>query len=70
LSYFIAKVVLFFVIFGGFAPDFALLVGLIGFNISLNGGVAKKTAPVVATSPHPALNRFRSPLRVRPVISS
>jgi hypothetical protein len=66
LSYFIAKTILFFVIFGGFVSDLVVFVGLVGFSISLNGGVAKRV-PVAAVNPQPAFNRFRPPLVARPV---
>jgi hypothetical protein len=38
-AYFIARVVLFFFIFGAFYADIAQFVGLVGFSISLNGGI-------------------------------
>lgn len=69
ISYFIAKTILFFFVFGGFVSDLPAFVGLVGFSITVNGGVAKRV-PVAATSPQPALNRFRLPLRARPVTSS
>src|ERR1051325_4648121 len=42
LAYFIAKVILFFVIFGGFYSDLPMFIGIIGFSITYNGGVAKR----------------------------
>lgn len=48
LSYFIAKTFLFLFIFGGFYADLMGFVGIIGFSISLNGGVAKKPVAVPA----------------------
>jgi hypothetical protein len=69
ISYFIAKVLLFFFIFGGFVSDLATFIGLVGFSITVNGGVAKRV-PVAVVGPQPVLNRFRLPLRARPVTSS
>lgn len=56
LAMFIAKIFTFFVIFGGFYSDITVFVGLIGFSVSMNGGVAKP-APVVR--PKIVFNRFR-----------
>jgi len=57
LCYFIAKTIVFFVIFGGFYTDLFTFVGLVGFSISLNGGVAQAApAPV---RPQMVFNRFR-----------
>ncbi|HEY4415713.1 MAG TPA: hypothetical protein VGO57_08480, partial [Verrucomicrobiae bacterium] len=65
LSYFLAKVVLFFFVFGGFYTDLASFVGLVGFSISLNGGIAK---PVLAPArPQVVFNRFRQLPGARPV---
>jgi len=64
LSYFIAKTLLFLAIFGGFYSDLVGFVGLIGFSITLNGGVAKR-APAVRPQLVPV--RFRPPLVARPV---
>jgi len=64
LSYFIAKTIVFLFIFGGFSNELAAFVGLIGFSISLNNGVAKR---VIAVHPQPAPVRFRPPLLARPV---
>lgn len=43
---FIAKTLMFFFIFGGFYSDLMIFAGIIGFSVSLNGGVAKKTVAV------------------------
>lgn len=56
LSYFIAKLVMFLFIFGGFYSDIMIFTGIVGFSVSLNGGVAKP-APVV--HPNIVFNRFR-----------
>ena len=71
LAYFTAKILLFFLVFGGFYSDLALFVGLTGFSASLNGGIAKP-APVPvpeASLPRVAFNRFR-PLPVSPAVTS
>jgi len=68
LSYFLAKTILFFFIFGGLYGDLVVFVGLVGFSISLNGGVAKPvTAPV---HPQVVFNRFRPLPAARPVAST
>jgi O-Antigen ligase len=56
LSLFISKMIVFFVIFGGFHADLMNFVGIIGFNIALNGGVAK---PVPVVRPQLISRRFR-----------
>lgn len=66
LSYFISKTIVFFVIFGGFYSELESFIGIIGFSIALNGGVAKP-APVVEEN---TVKQFQ-PLRLRrPVLSS
>jgi len=67
LSYFIAKLVLFVVVFGGFYSDLVSFVGLVGFSVSLNGGVAR---PVPVTQPVRAFNRFRPLQLARPATSN
>jgi hypothetical protein len=56
LSYFVARAILYFFVFGGFYLDLMQFIGIVGFSISLNGGVAKR-APV--TRPRIVFNRFR-----------
>jgi len=56
LAYFIAKTIMFFLVFGSFYSDLMIFAGTIGFSISLNGGVARP-APVVR--PKIVFNRFR-----------
>ena len=68
MCYFIAKVVMFLFIFGGFYSELFVFTGLIGFNISLNGGVAQP-APAVER-PRVVFNRFRPLPMGRPVASS
>jgi hypothetical protein len=69
IAYFIAKIIIFFFVFGGFYGDLVLFAGLVGLSISINGGVATRV-PVAVVDPQPAFNRFRRPLMQRPVISS
>ena len=57
LSYFIAKMIFFIFIFGGFYGDLAFFAGMVGFAISLNGGVAKPVP--VMERPQVVFNRFR-----------
>ncbi len=66
LSYFIAKMVIFLVVVGGFYSDLMVFVGLIGFSVSLNGGVAK---PALATQPVKVFQRFRPFQLARPATS-
>lgn len=56
LSYFAAKTILYFFVFGGFYLDLMQFIGIIGFSVSLNGGVAK---PARITRPRILFNRFR-----------
>lgn len=69
LAYFLAKTLLFFVVFGGFYSDLAVFVGLVGLNLALNGGICKPVrvlavAERVSLQPRallkPALNVSRS----------
>jgi hypothetical protein len=56
LGYFFAKTLLFFFVFGGFYADVMLFTGIIGFSVSLNGGVAR---PAPVPRPRIVFNRFR-----------
>ena len=56
ISLFISKTLVFLIIFGGFYSDLVSFVGIIGFSISLNGGVAK---PALAVRPQLVPRRFR-----------
>lgn len=40
-AYFLAKVIMFHVIFGSFHSQFMFFVGVLGFSVSLNGGIRK-----------------------------
>ena len=66
LALFCVKVIVFFVIFGGFAADLAQFAGLVGLSVSVNGGVAK---PVAVPEPKVVFNRFRLHPSVRRPIS-
>jgi hypothetical protein len=57
LSLFIAKTIMFMAVIGGFYGDMAVFIGIVGLNISLNGGVAK---PVPVTRPQMAFRRVRT----------
>jgi len=65
LAYFVAKLILFFFVFGGFYSDFAVFTGLVGLSISLNGGVAKR---VRAPAPAPRSRIALVPSRLRPAL--
>ena len=51
LSAFIGRVVFFFSVFGVISSDLALLAGLVGLGISMNGGVVRKPASVAVAEP-------------------
>ena len=60
-SYFIAKIILFLIVFGGLYVDMQVFIGIIGLNISINGGIrrrALKSVPVT-TELQPAPMRPR-----------
>lgn len=62
LAYFIAKIFLFLVVFGGLYGDMYGFAGLIGLSVSLNGGICRRAAaPARASkkSPIPLLARPR-----------
>jgi hypothetical protein len=56
LAFYIAKILMFFAVFGSFYTDITVFAGLIGFSVSLNGGVAK---PASVPRPKIVFNRFR-----------
>jgi hypothetical protein len=63
LSSFIAHVILYLFVFGGFYSDMQVFAGIIGLSVSLNGGICKPAAkPVLAatTVPAHAQPRFQS----------
>ena len=45
LAHFLARTLLFFAVMGGFYGDLAFFSGLVGFSISLNGGILKNSPP-------------------------
>ncbi len=51
LAYFTMRLVYFLFLYGQFAEDFFMFTGLVGLNISLNGGVAKKPKEQFAPQP-------------------
>ncbi len=62
LALFCARGLLFFFIFGGFYGDIANFVGLIGFSVSLNGGIRQPVyEPVVVRQPTVARPRIPMP---------
>ena len=58
LSFFIAKIIFYMVIFGAFKSDLAFFLGLVGLSICVNGGIAE---PERAPVPKLIYNRFRIP---------
>jgi len=54
LAFFVARAVLFLVVFGAFNGELCVFTGLLGLSVSLNGGVARQAAPVRAGA-RPAL---------------
>jgi len=65
LSYFLAKSVEFFFVFGGFYSELYMFGGLAGLSISLNGGI-KKRAVLTVRSPQSVRRLVRFPLRLAP----
>jgi hypothetical protein len=53
---FIAKIILFFLVFGSLHSDLAHFTGLLGLSVCLNGGVVK---PVAVPQVNPVFNRFK-----------
>jgi O-Antigen ligase len=54
-SYFVAKVIFFFGVFGSLFSDFASFTGLVGLSVCLNGGVAERVLAPVAQQAQKAL---------------
>lgn len=69
LGYFVAKTIMFMFVFGGMYSDLVGFAGIVGFSISLNRGVAAKTAPVIERSPV-VFNRFRRLPAARPAVTT
>jgi hypothetical protein len=62
-SLFIAKIIFFFLIFGGFALDVAYFLGLIGMSICINQGIAVSVP--IAPQPKVVYERFKIPRPIR-----
>jgi hypothetical protein len=59
-AYFLSKVVMFHLVFGGFYFDLALFAGMVGFSLSLNHGICQPAVePAHQAAPHGALGRPR-----------
>ncbi len=65
LAYFVAKVLLFFTVFGSIYSDLATFTGVLGLSVSLNGGMAK--APLAQVKARLPAIRLRPPAAQRPV---
>ena len=48
---FLARIILFFFVFGGFETELAVFAGLVGLGICLNGGVARPAKAPALTAP-------------------
>ena len=66
LAHFLARTILFFAVFGGFYSDLAFFCGIVGFSISLNGGIRKNSPAAVLPPARPAPKRLRIPARLAP----
>lgn len=64
LAYFLVRTIFFFFVFGGFYSELFYFTGLIGLNLSLNGGVCRKPVPVQEEVP--AYKRLRAPRNETP----
>ena len=64
-AHFLAKIIIFFFVFGGFYSDFAMFAGIAGLSISLNGGI-RKSSPASVRTAKPAPRRLRFPARLAP----
>jgi hypothetical protein len=65
LALFLARILLFLFIFGGFYGDMAHFAGIIGLSLALNGGIRRfEPAPAVQKPAEPLC--FRRPLKPAP----
>lgn len=48
LTYFVARLILYIFVFGGFYSDFCIFTGLVGFSVSLNGTTVPQSSPAEA----------------------
>jgi len=62
LSLFLARIVLYLIVYGGFYGDMLHFAGILALSIALNGGV-QKPAPVAAPASTPATIKFKRPVR-------
>ena len=60
LSLFLARIVLFFAVFGGFYGDLAHFAGIIGFSISLNGGIRQPSEESIIVR-QPSMAQLKMP---------
>jgi len=65
LAQFLARTILFFFVFGGFYSELAFFCGLVGFSISLNGGL-RKSAPAPLRKARPAPKKLHLQTRLAP----
>jgi len=56
LALFAGRVLVFMFVVGSFYVDMLILVGLVGFSVALNGGMARPPRPGTIPSPDPAGN--------------
>jgi hypothetical protein len=68
LAFFLARVVLFFCVFGALTADLAHLLGLMGLSIAVNGGL-RRPVRAPALPPQPLPLRVRHTLRPVPGLS-
>lgn len=61
LAYFIAKLLLFLIVFGGLYGDMYYFAAIIGLSVSINGGICQR-----ATASVPALKKAAVPVPARP----
>jgi hypothetical protein len=64
-SFFIAKIIMFVMIFGSLYSDLATFTGLVGLSVAVNGGVAK---PAVEPVPESKPAQFPARLRLAPPV--
>jgi len=67
LAYFVARIVLFFAVFGSLYSDMAVFASLVALSVSLNGGVAQ---PAVVERPKIVFNRFKLHPAARPTAAA
>lgn len=65
LALFMARIILFFAVFGSFESELMIFAGLVAMSICLNGGVGKPQKNPAA-APRPTGERFKLPVRFSP----